>query len=148
MFFHVMFESILKLFAFEWIRVACSVNRDQCMIRFSAPCYSISFVFCGMRSELIDFIQTRAVVIDRPKCYLIYALVESFVGRQLLNRLKVRKRYTMHFVESETKPYAFIFHNLYFLLCFTGKIWVPSWASIVKTWLNKRIAEHFTKFCC
>ena len=67
--------------------------------RVLKPCKTISRVYSTVQSKFKDFIQIkRAVVIDKLESYCIYALVNSFLGRQLIYRSKLCKRYMLHLI--------------------------------------------------
>lgn len=97
----------------------------QGMERCSNPCCSFKtdlkfyktnvFVHFTMKSIFKDFPQIgRTVLIDTFEYCYIYALVESFIGRQPIYPSKFRKKYVIHFIEN--KLYTFILHILYFIL--------------------------------
>ena len=69
-----------------------------------------------------------ATVIDKPEYYCIYALANSFTGRQTVHGWKLRKRYMMHLIQSKANSNAFIPNSLHFLFCFSFSQWM---------WLNK-----------
>ena len=107
--------------------------------RLLKPCRTISCVYSTVISLKGQLLLTNSKVIEFMHWWTL-----SLVGNQFINL----KRCMMNFIQSKAKRYAFILHNLYFLFCFFSKIWVPGWARVVKMWLNRRTAKHFTKFRC